>query len=408
MTRYKVQFTPGEPKRNLTMDVRMKPLVAPVQEVVAPPTPPVVATSKYGFVANTDHKSVSAFDLSTGTLHSITPVGDQSLVGDSALYLAMNAEETRLYVSIFASASVVVMDITAPPFTVVTEIIIPPLPSRVTHAGHVSLNPDESKLYVSMKDGGALAVIDTATNTLITQIDLNTVVADTVYGENPQQHAYSPDGTRLYVPCLPRSGVPNAFPVANVDCVADVLTEFFNDVSIPQDELYEPFGLVVSPDGNFVFVSDQIGSRVLVFTPPVGFSAYYQTLDVGSIPRDMVRDSDGIYAYVSCGDSRFSNGGVWRIRIGDQVVLDFLTGTDIPGSFPRDMDITDDDALLFVVLIDGVGILDTSAFTFSPTESDIGSSAGSLNPTGIRVQQPPPPVAPANDDFANAEAIVLA
>ena len=190
-------------------------------------------------------------------------------------------KRSLLYVAAFKSGNVVIIDTNTN--QIVTSIYVGGAPRAV------ALTPDGSKLYVTSGDfctNPQLTVINTATNTIIDTVAsglgsftsyigitpdgrrayISNYCADTmsvldtatdsiigvISGLNPPgQVAFSPDGTKAYVPV----GSGNSSPPWQV-AVVNTAT---NTVTTTIDVGPEPNGLVISPDGSRVFTgNDQL------------------------------------------------------------------------------------------------------------------------------------------------------
>ncbi len=121
-----------------------------------------------------------------------------------------------------------------------------------SHPSGMALSPDGTLLYVTATNIDILSVIDTATNQLVTELDLN-VFADGLQGLYPDAVAVSSDGTRLYVA---DAGI-NAVQVIDVDPAQRTFTP---RGFIPAG--WYPSALGLSPDGATLYVANAKGVNV--------------------------------------------------------------------------------------------------------------------------------------------------
>ena len=109
----------------------------------------------------------------------------------------------------------------------------------------IAITPDGSTVYVSLINNDSiedLAVIDTASDTLITTISVpNDAKAVDV----------SPDGSRLYVSSTKSSSISSDGVISIVDTSANVI------IDTVETGTYEAFDLAVSPDGSRVYIANE-------------------------------------------------------------------------------------------------------------------------------------------------------
>ena len=168
----------------------------------------------------------------------------------------------------------------------------------------IDITPDSSRVYVANRFGGSVSVIDTATNTLIQTIDLEG--SDIVSATEPYDVVVSPDGEWLYV-AMKNGGSENGDgTVAVVDLPGgDVVAE------VVLDENASLEGIVVTPDGQKVYAAGR-GDMYIVDVSPPTFPTFLGTS--GSAGRELVISPDGAWVYAD-------NNAV---RTSDDT--DFLTG----------------------------------------------------------------------------------
>jgi YVTN family beta-propeller protein len=162
----------------------------------------------------------------------------------------------------------------------------------------IGITPDGARAYVTMDDFGAgsaepsgVAVIDTATNTVVTTIEV---------GARPSAALCSPDGRHVYVPNWAKdtSGRPGVLSVIATDTNTVVATvELSSNAAIPS-------GGAMTPDGRAVYVAcekeplapdSDPGSVAVVDTATNTVKA---TLTGNQRPDSVTATPDGAFVYV--------------------------------------------------------------------------------------------------------------
>lgn len=126
--------------------------------------------------------NVSVISTATNTVTSTISLGGG---GPSAQQIAITPDGTKAYVTLNGTNRVAVINLATN--TVITSIVLP----GASGARGIAITPDGTKAYVTISAGNAVAVIDTATNTLIG----GTIAV----GFNPLTIGITPDGTKAYV-----------------------------------------------------------------------------------------------------------------------------------------------------------------------------------------------------------------
>jgi len=121
-----------------------------------------------------------------------------------------------------------------------------------SHPSGLALSPDGSLLYVTASNLDLLGVIDTATDEIVKEVDLN-VLGDGLQGFYPNAVTVSADGTRVYVA---DAGI-NAVQVVDVDAAARTFT---SRGFIPTG--WYPSAVALSADGTTLYVANGKGLGV--------------------------------------------------------------------------------------------------------------------------------------------------
>ncbi|HTH50662.1 MAG TPA: beta-propeller fold lactonase family protein [Pyrinomonadaceae bacterium] len=149
----------------------------------------------------------------------------------------------------------------------------------------IRISPDGKYAYVASSTpfqgkeetgDNRIDVIDTASGKVVRKIDV---------GDDPEQLAISPDGSRMYV-SNEESGTCTVVDIDSGEIIATLITGI------------EPEGVTISPDGGlWVYVTAVTSSTVSIIetTGPTVVA----TLIVGQRPRDTAFSPDGTQAYVT-------------------------------------------------------------------------------------------------------------
>lgn len=171
------------------------------------------------------------------------------------------------------------------------------------HLGSVAVNPAGTRVYVGKyaDNVSSIAVIDTATDTLISDIYL------TEDASQVDSVAVSPDGTRVWAIVSTRR---SAYVV---DATTGLLIQEVPLLCGP--ECYGVYQLVVNPNGGFVYVGTQTGVDVIDTT----MLASMGTLPTAGIPMSLDVSPDGTRLYIV-----ETGGGPGRVEILDTSTYDFI------------------------------------------------------------------------------------
>ena len=194
---------------------------------------------------------------------------------------AMAQAQIRAYVahesdSFTASGTVSVIDTATN--TVVATIPVGPIPFAPIG---IAITPDGTRVYVTNAGdpfnvaNGTVAVIDTATNTVVATIPV---------GILPEAVAITPDGTRAYV----------ANTASSTASVIDIAT---NTVVATVAGLLDPLGVAITPDGTRAYVTNEGSASVSVIDTAT--NTVVTDIGVGSVPLGIAITPDGTRAYVA-------------------------------------------------------------------------------------------------------------
>jgi len=218
-------------------------------------SPYAVAVSPDGknvYVSNNQDNTVSIIDATTDKVTGTVKVGESPwgiktnpLTGD--VYVLNQYDGT---VSVISGSNVKAV-----------------IPVGDTPAIGLAVSPDGARLYVANVNSNNVSVIDTASDTVVSSIDL---------GNSPDGVAFSPDGRYVYVTVLG-------------DQVVSVIQASNNNV-INSFNVHFPASVAVKPDGKAIYVSDITDGRLVALDASNGselanisFGDYLSDIAVASI-----------------------------------------------------------------------------------------------------------------------------
>jgi YVTN family beta-propeller protein/VCBS repeat-containing protein len=265
-----------------TITVPISSAVPTVTAAVGVGTEPIgVAVSPNGttaYVANDGSNTVSVINTATNT------VAATIAVGADPYDVAVNPNGNLAYVTNLGAGTVSVIDTnpTSPTYDTVTANI------PVADPVGVAVSPNGSLVYVTTQagvDGPTVAVINTATNTVTATIPVSTT---------PYFVAVSPNGDNVYVTNYGNStrgaGTLSVIDTNPASPTYDTVTATIAVGRLPQ-------GVAVSPNGSFVYVTNEDSGTVSVIN--TASNAVTATIPVGSAPFGVALSPDGSLAYVT-------------------------------------------------------------------------------------------------------------
>lgn len=277
--------------------------------------------------------------------------------------------EPVVYVTDFANDSVVVIDTATD--TVITSIDIGSVGQGI------AFTPDGDTAYVPM-DSGDIAVIDVASNTVLTNI----FSGSTVLGLGGI--AITPDGTTAYVAHEGINSVVVLDTATNTVATTILVGSTPREIAISRDgttayvgdrssgDVYlidvasntvattvsvgsSAYGIAVTPDGAFVYVTAAVGSSVEVIDTST--NTVIKSIPVGSFPRTIAMTPDGAFVYAA-------NNTAASVSVIDTSSNTVVTTVAV-GSSPRGIAVTPDGASVYVAnsVSGSVSVIDTATNT---------------------------------------------
>lgn len=273
------------------------------------------AAAPFAYVSNSGAGSVSAIDLGANP-NTVTTF---SLPGGVIPWaVALNPAATRFYVTNIGNASVYVVDVTTNPPTMLPPVLWPTTGTVVPKLpGGVAVNAAGTRVYVAFTNrvgssfGGALGVIDAATNTIVSTVAVGMTNAGvTVH----------PDGSRVYL--ASSSGVL----VLDAAALEGGTVNLLASISVGS----RPFGLALNASGSKLYVTNNGSGTVSAVDTGTNLPAGEGF--VGASPIGVVLSPDESRLYVT-------NNASGSLSVLNAATLQPLT-TDIAlGGAPYGVDV---------------------------------------------------------------------
>ena len=214
--------------------------------------------------------------------------------GQGDIVLSQNG--TRLYVATTTGVTVI---------NTFNRLIVADIPVTGIPTG-IGLTPDGTRLYVTRNATNTVAVIDTATNTVLQVIPVGIAAS---YGV-----AFTPDGRRAYVTNFGVSPTPGTVSVIDTDPTSAT----YNTVIATVNTEVGSYSATTSPDGSVVYVANASGSLSIIETAT---NKVISVVALGSDGTQNVAVSpDGTYVYVT----DVNDNGVRTFKVAAATVYDIV------------------------------------------------------------------------------------
>ena len=233
----------------------------------SPPAPPGIDESTLP-PPDRSADGVGVVDVETGEVVTVLQGGTDPE------QVALNQDGTRLYVANEDAGTASVIDIE-------TGEVLASLEVGGEPEG-MSSSPDGRFVYVTSEEDNQISVIDIEKNEVIEQFEV---------GPRPRASAFSPDSTRAFVTS------ENGGTVSIIDTSVH---EVIATIDVPGDPS-RPMGVVVSPDGQVLYVSTGRGQTVVAMNAVRG--GVIRAATVGTRPWGIALSPDGSLLYSANGPS---------------------------------------------------------------------------------------------------------
>jgi YVTN family beta-propeller protein len=243
-------------------------------------------------------------------------------------------------------------------------------PAAAAGAEGVAFSPDGRKAYVANRAAASVSLISTVNHVQLVSQPMGAAV---------QAIAAHPDGRWVYA-TAGADGilVLDAGTATRVDAIP--LFDGGNPVSVGAGPSPIPNGLVVSPDGRYLYaVDNQDGGKVVV-VDIAARSVAASVTRAGMTPLAVAVHPRGQKAYFAFADSNALGGDV--VVVFDVAALSPLPGVIAVGARPEGIAVTPDGAKAYVANNLGNTVTVIDALTDAPIGTTVG---GGLAPLGVAV-----------------------
>lgn len=308
--------------------------------------PPFAEAQVYAYVSAQWNNHIVVIDISTNSVVNVFSAGP------GPRGIKITPDGTRAYMPIGGSWAVAVID-------TAIDTVIKTIPT--IDPGGLAITPNGNYVYVTNWNGYAMSMVDISTNIVVDTVNTG---YDRHFGA-----AVTPNGSQVYV----------ANVYHDIVSVIDTSTNIIIDTLTLNDGLgEEPCLLAITPDGSRVYVSNRGSGTVSVIDTST--NSVLETIVISGVPSPV-----SFQAYPEIAINRDGT----RAYVSDQVtnslaVIDTSTNTvlvSVPvGAFPAGVAITPDGSHVWVsnVLTDNISVIDTSSNQVTSTINlkDANSSLG--------------------------------
>ena len=200
-------------------------------------------------------------------------------------------------------------------------------------AHDIQVSPDGQYWYVVFYKGNSIQKYRTSDDSYVGQAILNVNQPPVIINGNWSTFAMTSDGSTAFITDLSSPGY-----IAEVN---------LNNLTVTHHGGFNsPHGSAVSPDGNFLYVTEQYGSSKIYKIPVTDFSAYTEVNLYTSQPAVYLNthqvefSPDGTEYFVTC-------SGTSEVRVMQTSNDAFITSIPV-GGYPAEMDVSSTKNLLFV------------------------------------------------------------
>jgi len=231
---------------------------------------------------------------------------------------SMNAPLTKAYIGLFKDNAVAVLDTASN--TVMKKIAIPTGPHGLV------VTPDGRWVYASSDGASTVSVIDTRTDEVSASIEV---------GPTPHGLAITPDGSRVLVA---------GFGTDQVEAIDTGTNQIVWQVPVPQ-----PHNIAITPDGTTAYAGSQLKGAEALAMIDLGTGTQTGSMPLDHTPRALNISADGA-------DIAYTLAGVDALQVADLTAQQLET--QIPTGASPHHPVFTPDGKLGLVVSQGPGTLD--------------------------------------------------
>ena len=248
------------------------------------------------YVTNYKGNTVSVINTADNTMRDTIPVGKYPFG------ISMTPDGEFAYVSNYGDNSVSVID-TDPDSDKFNQVITT-ISVGVNGPFGISLTPDGAFAYVDNYTDGTVSVIRTLDNSVLDP--------PITVGLRPFGISVTPNGEFAYVSNFGTGIDPGTVSVIDTDPASDKFNQVIATITVGKGAS----GVSVTPNGEFVYVTNLLGNSVSVIETST--NQVKTTITVGNWPDGISVTPNGAYVYVN----NYTDGTVSVIKTLDNSVLD--------------------------------------------------------------------------------------
>jgi YVTN family beta-propeller protein len=227
------------------------------------------------YVNNQNDDKISVIDGDSKVVSAIIDVSQSGV--PSANPHMVKVQDGFIYVTLIGAAKF--LKINTSNYNIAGEV------TGITKAGMIILHPNRTKAFVSRSSTSdpifqSIYAIDISNMTLISEIEIATPGV-------PHGMALTPDGSKLYIANL---------TLSRISIVDGNTNEYgnYDDIVLPPGT--EPMQTMISPDGNYLYVSARGTGKLMVFDTST--DTLITEVSVDMMPMQIAITSDGNKIYV--------------------------------------------------------------------------------------------------------------
>jgi YVTN family beta-propeller protein len=366
------------------------------------------------FVYVTSPRSAEVFQYGLDSEGALSPLSQPTVAaGNFPLGVAVSPNGRWTYVA--SSAGVGQFDLgrdgLLAPMTPSTVPVTAPCCLGVL-PGALAVSPDHGSVYV-VNTGGSLSQYDVGDDGALSPKNPASIPVDPAYPNNPgvtrvtQAIALSPDGRSVYVTSFgytPSSANVQPF-VSQFDVEAGGTLSPKNPPTVATGD--QPAGVVVSPDGDSVYVANSGSDTISQYDVGTGGAlSFKRTVGAGDNPAEVAVSPDGGSLYLTnAGDLAAGGGSVFQYDVAaDGTLTPKRPRTVSAGSHPLGVAVSPDGASAYVTDSSSPGSGGGALYQFDVDQNDGTLSA--KNPASLPAGSNPGQLA-VSPAFATAGADLL-